>query len=406
MATNQETWQDRTRSNVETWEPVLTADLTREDWQSVWDCWEGRLPPSKLRSRCAPLYGRSFVRLVEEGLYQAGNTSGVRRQDPEDSIRGFCRQVDRVRSGVSGGNVSAAAFSNRISAWVTDGYAETQNSLAGIVAESEVENFRPSPVIQNLDIQTLAPLPPGKSAAKGTLNARYFGDQQVLRMARSLTVDEQDLLNAIPGTLSENMAQIGRAAQRTFLDWSFALIFQNAPLDLDTVPMFDSSHGNLGSDALSAPSLAAGMAAIRSQTLVSDDETPTTIHLNLQPKTLVVPPALEGTARQVLRLMKLDDPTIDLTLRVESRLALPVRNPVTGVTYTGSNTNWLLSADSTVAPWMLRAGLQGQNGPKVNTYSLGPESGTSGQYGLQVDCHWDFGLKLIDFKGAYFSTGQ
>ena len=129
--------------------------------------------------------------------------------------------------------------------------------------------------------------------------------------------------------------------------------------------------------------------------------------MNLEPKVFVVAPELEVPARRLLRDMMLFDPKLDLQLRVESRLTnIPVRNPLTGVVRTGSPFNWLLSADANIAPWLLRATLAGQTTPRLTVYTLGRHSDDMGQFGLQVDMNWDFGVKLIDFRGVVFGTSN
>ena len=179
-------------------------------------------------------------------------------------------------------------------------------------------------------------------------------------------------------------------------------------MDLDGLALFHADHGNLGSGSLGPGSLAAACAAIRRQVIVTteDSDSPQIQHLNLQPRFLVVPPELESLAQELLRLRTLDDIDLDLRLRVESRLSnIGVRNPLDGSTATGSTTNWLLTCDNTVAPWLLRGYLSGQDEPKVRSSQLSPKVGESGQWGLAVDIAWPIAVKAADFRGCYFSTG-
>ena len=93
--------------------------------------------------------------------------------------------------------------------------------------------------------------------------------------------------------------------------------------------------GTLAALALGPASIAAACAAIRRQVIVTpeDSDSVQIQHLNLQPRYLVVPPELESLAQELLRLRKLDDPSLDLRLRVESRLSnIGVRNPLDGGT--------------------------------------------------------------------------
>jgi hypothetical protein len=209
---------------------------------------------------------------------------------------------------------------------------------------------------------------------------------------------------------------MGRAAKRCWLDWAWSLILSNPVLDLDGLKLFENtSHLNLVTGAISdfsdtVPTANSGpllqaMSLIRRQHVVTPDEGQIQ-HLNLRPRFFIVAPELEGAARQLLREQMLFDEDLDLILRVESRLTnIGVKNPLTGATVIGSPSNWLLSADNTVAPWLLKGTLQGQNTPRVRMAELTAKD-NPGQYGLAVDVSQALACKLADFVGVVFGQGQ
>lgn len=393
------------------WRDTIGKALSRADWEKCFDLHEGRIPPGKCDEHVRTLATRPLVDIFRQAIYE----DHVGPPDAADNfaVRSFVDMVSRTR-GVSGGSVSATVFSNRIDAWVADGFREVPNSLGGVFATADLTTFHPSPVMLAQDVHNLKPLPKGGKAQSSQFDVQSLGDQQIYRMARALTIDEQEFVSAAPGSLSQNIAQLGRSGTRCFLDWAFALILENPVLDQDGKQIFCTDHNNVVTGALSdfnasTPTANAGplqtaIGMIRRQHLTLDDGQAQ--HMNLEPKILIVTPELEVPARRLLREIMLFDEKLDLELRVESRLTnIPVRNPLTGVVRTGSPGNWLLSADSNIAPWLLRATLAGQTTPRLTVYALGRHADDMGQWGLQCDMNWDFGVKLIDWRGVVFGNG-
>jgi hypothetical protein len=183
------------------WRPKIEKRLTRSEWEQAFDLREGRIPRGDCDPHVRELAAMPMVEIVRHGYHQDTG------QRPDGSDVHACRQffdvVGRTRSGVSGGSPSAAAFSNRINSWVANGFRETSNSLGDVTATAEVENFYPGPVMQAMDKHFLKPLAKGGTAESSTLDVEYRGMQQAFRMARSLRIDEQDVVNALPGTLSK-----------------------------------------------------------------------------------------------------------------------------------------------------------------------------------------------------------
>ncbi|MFI9558865.1 phage major capsid protein [Nonomuraea endophytica] len=97
--------------------------------------------------------------------------------------------------------------------------------------------------------------------------------------------DDVRAISNIPGKL-------GRAAAQTLFRFVWDMIRTNPATTYDGVPLFHASHGNLGSAALSETSLAAARVAMAEQVAYGD----ATEYLDLTPRILVVPPALEDIA--------------------------------------------------------------------------------------------------------------
>jgi len=405
-------WAERQRARANaglSFYPKVTGEMTRRDWEMTFDAHEGALHPSKLPERLRALYDRPWPRILQEALYSDGMI--VPPPGDDEVCRLFWSDVSRGRTGaaVSGGNVAAAAFANRVNTWVLDGYAEGQDSLDGIVAEDELTNYLPAPIIQSLDTHSLKPVPKGGTAEDTQLAVEAFGDWRLTRFARKATIDEQDMVNDVPGSLRKNLAALGRAAKRAWLDWAWATILSNPVLDLDGVALFDAAtHKNLVTGAITDFSatlptanpgpMAAAFAQMRRQVVATNDGSGQIQHINLEPAFVICTPDLEWDMHRLFFPMIQSGCMVEI--RVESRLTdIGVRNPLTGEVVTGSRGNWLLSADSTVAPWLLRGVLQGNNGPKIRMSELTAKD-APGQYGLGVDVSQALACKVCDFRGV------
>lgn len=87
-------------------------------------------------------------------------------------------------------------------------------------------------------------------------------------------------------------AKLGRAAAQTLYRFVWDFIRTNATCTYDGVPLYHASHGNLGSAALSESALDAARVAMAEQIAYGDSAE----YLDLTPRILVVPPALESIA--------------------------------------------------------------------------------------------------------------
>jgi hypothetical protein len=408
------------------WRPRVTNTLTRSEWEKCFDLREGRIPPGTCDEPVRTLAAMPMVDILRHAYYE--DTAHLPDASDVHACRQFFDMVGRTRAAGSGGSVSAAAFSNRVNSWVADGFREVNNSLADVTATAEVDNFHPGPVMIAQDLHFLKPLAKGGTAQSSTLDVQYAGEQQAIRMARSLLIDEQDVVNSLPGTLSTNISQLGRSAGRCFLDWAYSLILANGNLQ-DGHPIFDATnHLNAVTDAISdfvgkTPTVNSGpmelaISLLRWQHIAVDGSDGQVQHCNLEPKFLICTPELEWPMRRLIMPQIMAGSKIEL--RVDSRLTdIGVRNPLTGVVQKGARGYWLLSADPTVAPWLLRTTLTGQALPRLSVYSLGGSadrmgdnnvyrmSGSSdnlGQYGLQCDMSWDFSVMLTDHRGVVFGN--
>lgn len=127
------------------------------------------------------------------------------------------------------------------------------------------------------------------SDAKETIQLRTYG--KLFSISRQAIInDDLDAFTGIP-------MKMGRAAARMVGDEAYAVLTSNPTLNQDSLALFHSTHGNYVSSGGSAPSVTSLDACFTAMATRTDPGGST---LNITPAYLVVPRALENTARVLM----------------------------------------------------------------------------------------------------------
>jgi len=322
---------------------------------------------------------------------------------PDSTVVGPPEKVVRAAFELSGGTLGSA-FTNIFGSRLQAEYAQAPDKSAGWVSEQDLPNYLPLPLITVLDSVHL--LPRGKGQAE-ILDVQAFGVQwQLADFCRALIVEGRDLAADLVGAVLQAARGLGRGARRLKDDSVFSVLLGN-PLLADGNPLFCSAHNNLltgGSSALSSTSLGQAIQRIRSQTF-SDENGP--VHWELSPHYLLVGPALEDAAKQIVRLRKMDDEREDLKVITTSRLSSAgIADPLTGVLRKGNDVNWLLCCDAFTCPIVAVGYLTGRREPEIRSYELGGPGPYAGTWGLGWDVHHAIAACACDYRGGVWSNGQ
>lgn len=197
---------------------------------------------------------------------------------------------------------------------------------------------------------------------------------------RTLINDDLSALGRIPLLQGSQVAETESTAV-----WS--LILNNVTLS-DGVALFHATHGNLGSGVIAEAGLNSARVAMRTQKKL-DKVTP----MNLAPRFLIVPAALETTGQKMLATIapnassSVNPFAASMQLLVESRLDA------------ASAAVWYCAADPNQIDTIEYAYLEGQQGAYLETRN-GFEVD-----GVEMKVRLDFGAGLIDHRGFYKSTG-
>jgi len=324
------------------------------------------------------------------------------------------------RSAPSGGSLSYV-FSTNVYAKLMQGWETIGDTTVGWCDEEDVANF-----LQQEDISFNADARLKRLAEGGTATHAVPSDShetyKIARYAKQFVVDEQAVINDRLGAIMAMPIELGENARNLRPDLVYALMLANPTLVADNGAVFNvtavttaGGHANLGTAALSSDALKAAITAMVQQRLNRTASNPGR-QLNIRPRFLIVPAALEWTAAALTAsavLAKLfadsSDPwysQLNLIARegirvvIDDRIgAIGVIDPTTDAARTGLDTNWFLTSGG-------RKGLRvayrrGTNrSPQMRSFLL-----DRGQWGMGWDINLDIGAAFMDFRPWYKSTG-
>jgi HK97 family phage prohead protease len=270
------------------------------------------------------------------------------------------------------------------------GYENEPASHRQWVRTSEVNDFKEQSRVARsaapslLEVGELAEYTEGSMSERGeTFALKTYG--------RIFSISRQAVINDDLNALSGLAGAFGAAGARLEADTVYAILTANGNMT-DGNPLLDVTHDNVGTPAaLTVASLGEARKLMRLQTGVGGVG-----RLNLRPRFLIVPAALETTAEQLLATLVDPSKSNDtqnptwirgLELVVDSRLDDDDVNA------------WYLAADSAQADHVEVAYLAGQRGVFVQE-----EEGFTVD-ALRVKARLDFTAAAIDWRGLVYNAG-
>lgn len=320
----------------------------------------------------------SVVNLAEQYLRQNGtNTHGY------NSAR-IIAQAFEIRAAHTTSDFphlleNVAAKSMRLA------YMEEPASHVIWTGEAEVQDFKQNSLVQLSEAPDLEAVPEGGEYKHGS-----FGDQaekfSILTYGKLFKITRQALINDDLQAFTRLPQAFGQSARRKECDLVYSVLTGNPNL-ADGVALFHADHGNVvtGASTFNLAALASGRLKMRLQ------KGPAGLQpLNLIPRFLIVPAALETTAEQLIASIvdpskSNDTPNAEfvrgLTLVVDSRL-----DDVSATTF-------YLAASPGQVDTITRAYLAGEGRPYIET-KQGWESD-----GMEIKCRLDFAAVPADYRG-------
>ncbi len=209
---------------------------------------------------------------------------------------------------------------------------------------------------------------------------------------RIVSITRQTIINDDLGAFTRIPAGFGVAAATLESDTVWGIITSNPNMG-DGVALFHLNHANLNTgagSALALTGLGAGMAAMAKQKGLDG----VTV-LNVQPRYLVVPVALQLTAFQMIAPNLAPAKSADLVPDY-IRALTPIAEPRLDA---ASTTAWYLFASPDQIDTIEYAYLEGQDGVYIETRQGFDVDG------VEIKARLDFGAKAIDWRGLQKNAG-
>lgn len=280
-----------------------------------------------------------------------------------------------------------ADTANRV---VLNAYEESKSELVELLCrKGNLANFYAQRRARIGEAESLEEVPEGAEVKYGT-RADDVGEQiRLATYGKMFAISRQALINADSAIFDDPLDQ-GRAAARTVAEKVASLFSANSddgPTMADGKTWFHADHGNLAGSgaALSTETLSAGREAIRT-TKGIDGKT----IIGGTPKYLLVPPALEDKARQ---LMLMTWPTTPDEVNSFAGLYSVIVDPRL------PDNAWYLFADPVQMPTLEVAFLNGIDQPKVEM-----REGWN-VLGVEFRTILDFGYAAINYRGVWKNPG-
>lgn len=256
-----------------------------------------------------------------------------------------------------------------------------------------LSDFKPSRQLQVGDAPSLLEILEHGEYTFGTIGEA----KEVIQLktyGRMFGITRQALINDDLNAFGEVPAAFGRKARDIESDLAWAQITTN-PLMGDGIALFTAAtHFNLTASGtvISVASLGIGRAALRNQKGI-DAVTP----LNLSPRYLIVPAALETIADQFVTQIT---PALSGSVNPFSAGGrTPLSTIVEPRLDVNSATAWYMATDVASAPLLYHGILDGQEGPLV-TQMEGFDVD-----GMKFRCRIDVAFKAADWRAAYKNVG-
>jgi len=301
-----------------------------------------------------------------------------------------------VRAAISTSSLPTA-LGNIANKVLLDAYEETPATWRAFCAVRSAADFKTHTAIRPSFAGGLKLLPPGGEFKHGTVG-ETTAEFKIDTFGKMLSIDRRDIINDDLSLFDETARAFGQAAMRRLSDLVYEVLLVNAGT------FFSTANGNYleGVDsALVFDSLAEAIQLMMVQRDAEGND------LDLRPRTLLVPPELQTTAKALLESEFIQQiaenrPTGNslkqaVSIEVEPRLSNAVKYGSAS-----STKHWYLFASPSNSP-MVVAFLQGKQTPTVEFFGLDQDVDT---LAVSWRVYHDFGAALIDPRAAVRSKGE
>lgn len=285
-------------------------------------------------------------------------------------------------------NILTDAFNKRLRM----AYEAAPRTYMSFAKQATAPDFKTVNVIQMSDISAFQ-----KVNEHGEFKAATLSDSKetykLVTYGEILRITRQTIINDDLRALDRANAAMGTAAARLENETVWGVITANANMG-DGVALFHATHKNLNTGAgtaLAAAGLASGRTAMRTI------KGPKGQILNIVPKTLLVPAALENTALQLVNSTQLFASAATNIIPEWIRSLTPVVEPLLDANSTAA---WYLAGDPGQIDTVEYCYLEGQEGVYLETRNGFDVDG------VEIKARLDFAAAPTEFRGLQKNVGS
>jgi HK97 family phage prohead protease len=275
---------------------------------------------------------------------------------------------------------------------------ETWSTWTRVVS---LPDFKQAKMVGLSNFSDLAEIPEQAEYTHGTFSD-ISENVQLKTYGRLFTISRQAIINDDTNSFTTIPRKMGRAASRMIGDLSYDVLKNgtSSTLDQDSTALFASGHANYVTSgaAPSVTTLNAGFVAMGIQTDPSG-----AAPLNISPRYLIVPKALENTARTLIAATY-DPAGTAGTLTpnpFSGRLVVVADARLDDTAWTThAGKGWFLAADQNMWDTVIVATLNGETAPYLEEQEGYTTDGVT--YKVRIDA----AAEPLDYRTLYFNDGQ
>jgi hypothetical protein len=373
-----------------------TASISRDGRQTVHERMEAALlvrhdPKAfgNLLDKGREFMGMTLLDLAKESLAAQGvNTRGMGK----DQLAASCLRPERFDGAQTStdfpsvlANVANKSMRKAYEAWPQTYRAFCRQVTAPDFKDINRPQLSDAPALQQLN-------------ERGEYHRANLTDQnqnyKLATFGEIISISRKAIVNDDQGAFTRIPALLGVAAAQTESNTAWGVITSNPVMQADGLALFQSAkHNNLftgAGSALGLTNLGTARAAMRTQ------KAPGGTPLNLVPRFLAVPAALETTALQLCVPIGIASTAVSGVVPEWVRSLVPI---VESRLDTASTTAWYLFADPAQIDTVEYAYLEGQEG-----VYLEPRQGFETD-GMEFKARLDFGACALDYRGMQKNAG-
>ena len=288
------------------------------------------------------------------------------------------------------------ALGNAANKVLMDSYTESPATWRAFAAIKSAGDFKEHTGVRPNMTGELEQVAPGGELKHGSLEEATY-KFQIDTFGKNIGLDRRDIINDDLSMFDDTARSLGRSAMRAVSDLVYKTLLAGAG------SFFSAGNGNYLAGVETALSLAALGAGVTKMMQQRDDEGR---DLDIRPKTLLVPPELSQTAKELLQSdfiqrANTDEPTGNalkniVSLEIEPRLSNSAR-------FTGTSAKaWYLFAGPQDAA-MVVAFLQGKQTPTVEFFGFDADPNV---LAATWRVYFDYGAALAEYRAAYQAKGE